>query len=241
MFLHTVGFRKTVTLPAYVFDDERLSIGAKGLFVQLYYSNDSICALKDLCSVTKTTEEELKVYFNELAENGYVVITDKKCELKHKAVSERKAKETTTEEVEKYAETTQPKKKSAYEFIVDIINSYDLPNNVKNLLITYFTNWLGKKGRFAEADDLHKNRVMQIIGEFISYHLSEPDMIDCVQQSIDRGWYKLVPPKKDNNSSTQINSFDKTTLTSGSYTKADIEEIKRKAEELEKNGEKGTF
>ena len=239
MFLHTSGFRKIISLPSYILDDERLSIGAKGLFVQLFYSNDNICALNDLCKLTTSTEDELKQYFNELAEAGYITITDKKCELKHKAVSERKAKETSKEAVEKYSETTQPKKKSAYEYIVDTVNSYDLPTNVKQLLITYFGNWLGRKGRFAEADPLHKNRVMQIIGEFVSYHLSEPDMITCVQQSIDRGWYKLVPPK--DNTTTAVNSFDKTQLTSGSYTKEDINAIKRKAEEMNKNGEKGTF
>ena len=53
MFLHTSGFRKIISLPSYILDDERLSIGAKGLFVQLFYSNDNICALNDLKSEEK--------------------------------------------------------------------------------------------------------------------------------------------------------------------------------------------
>ena len=166
------------------------------------------------------------------------MITDKRCDLRHKAASEKMvAKKTDIVEIEQYAETTQPRKKSAYEYICDTVNSYELPTNIKNLLITYFSNWLCKKGRVAEADPLHKNRVMQIIGEFISYHLSEPDMIDCIQQSIDRGWYKLVPPKQANS----FEQFDKTTLTSGSYTQEDIDAIKKRAEELNKDGGKGTF
>ena len=242
MFVHTSGFRKTLTIPTYILDDERVSIGAKGLFIQLFYSNDNICALNDLCKVTSSTEEELKKYFNELAETGYIMISDKRCDLRHKAASEKMvAKKTDITEVEQYAETTQPKKKSAYEYICDTVNSYELPTNVKNLLITYFSNWLGRKGRFAEADPLHKNRVMQIIGEFISYHLSEPDMISCVQQSIDRGWYKLVPPKTEISNVSNFEQFDKTTLTSGSYTQEDIDAIKKRAEELNKDGGKGTF
>lgn len=240
MFLHTSGFRKIISIPSYILDDNRISLGAKGLFIQLFYSNDNICSLKELRELTSNTEEELNCYFNELASAGYVVISDKKCELKHKAVSERKAKETTEEAVTQYANSTQPKKKSAYEYIQDVVNSYDLPINVKQLLITYFATWLSKKGRFAEADSLHKNRVMQIIGEFISYHLSEPDMITCIQQSIDKGWYKLVSPNNISNSSN-FNQFDKTTLVSGSYTKEDIEDIKRRAEEIENSGEKGIF
>ena len=242
MFLHTTGFRKTLTIPSYILDDERVSIGAKGLFIQLFYSNDNICALGDLCKVTSSTEEELKIYFNELAENGYIMISDKRCDLRHKAASEKMvAKKTDIKEVAEYAETTQPKKKSAYEYICDTVNSYDLPVNVKNLLITYFGNWLARKGRFAEADALHKNRVMQIIGEFISYHLSEPDMITCIQQSIDKGWYKLVQPKAENTNKSNFLQFDKTTLTSGSYTQEDIDNIKKRANELNSEGGKGTF
>ena len=72
-------------------------------------------------------------------------------------------------------------------------------------------------------------------------YLSEPDMISCVQQSIDRGWYKLVPPKTEISNVSNFEQFDKTTLTSGSYTQEDIDAIKKRAEELNKDGGKGTF
>ena len=62
MFVHTSGFRKTMTIPTYILDDERVSIGAKGLFIQLFYSNDNICSLGELCKYTSTNEEELKKY-----------------------------------------------------------------------------------------------------------------------------------------------------------------------------------
>ena len=100
MFVHTSGFRKTLTIPTYILDDERVSIGAKGLFIQLFYSNDNICALNDLCKVTSSTEEELKKYFNELAETGYIMVSDKRCDLRHKAASEKMvAKKTDITEV----------------------------------------------------------------------------------------------------------------------------------------------
>ena len=160
MFLHTSKIRKMVVIPTDILNDPDVSIGAKGLYVQLYYSNDNICSLDELTTYVNSSKEELTKYFEELTTAGYVVINDKKCELVQKAVSDKK-KTTVTKAIE-YAETTQPKKLSIYEKMVNLINLYELPNNVKQLLIVYFEARLAKKGRFAEGSDLHGNVVMMI-------------------------------------------------------------------------------
>jgi DNA-binding transcriptional regulator YhcF (GntR family) len=245
MFLHTSSIKKIVTMPAYILEDPNVSLAAKGLYIQLYYSNKSICSLAELSTFVDASEEELKKTFEELTEAGYVVIKNSKCELLQKAVSSKSTKKTTVEEATAYAETTQPKKLNIYEKMTGLVNRYDLPENVKQLLITYFSNWLGKKGRFAEADALHGNRVMAMIGDLISFHLSEDDIIDCIQTSIDKGWYKFVDPTKKSTTTetTSVNSsnFNKEDLVSGSYTQDEIDQLKERAKQLEADGKQGVY
>lgn len=241
MFVHTTSIKKILTIPSYILDDPNVSLGAKGLYVQLYYSNNSICSLNELLSTVNSTEDELKKYFQELADTGYITIKDNKCDLLQKAVSSRSKNKTDTEEAAVYAETVQPKKLSAYEKMINMINSYSLSDNVKQLLITYFEKRMNKRGRFAEADDLHGYIVRAMIGELVSFHLSEEDEIKCIQTSIDREWFKFVNPNTSSNNSGSNSIFINENIESGTYTQDDIDEIKRRADELESIGEKGYF
>ena len=242
MFVHTTSIKKILTIPSYILDDPNVSLGAKGLYVQLYYSNNSICSLNELTSTVNSTEEELKKYFQELADTGYIVIKDNKCDLLQKAVSSRSKNKTDVEEAAVYAETVQPKKLSAYEKMINLINSYSLTDNVKQLLITYFEKRMNKRGRFSEAEDLHGYVVRAMIGELVSFHLSEEDEIKCIQTSIDREWFKFVNPNNSSSNTGGSNSiFINENIESGTYTQEDIDEIKRKADELESLGEKGYY
>lgn len=236
MFVKIPTMRKYMTIPSNIFDDNRLSIGAKGLYVQLIYSNDNINSLHEIEEYSSSNKAELDKLFNELAEFGYVVVKNKSCNIIAKPqMKETIDKKINREEVKEYTEITKDKPKSAYEKMVSIIRSYDLPKNVKNLLIVYFTNWLNKKGRYEEADTLHSTKVRMLIGDLISFHLGEDDMITCVQSAIDHEYFKFIIPNK------KFNQFDKSTITSGSYTAEDIKKIKEKAAMMNAEGKKGLF
>ncbi len=237
MFLKVQGIRKQLTIPTDILNDNRLSVGAKGLYVQLIYSNDSICSLEDLTKLTTNSEDELKEYFKELTTIGYVEITNKQAKLKHTAPKAVENVEEKVKEAEEYAETTQPPKLNVYDKIKLIIDSYDLSQNVKNILLVYFEARLNKKGRFAASDDLHANQVRAMIGELVSFHISDEDQITCIQNAIDKQWFKFVKPEPQ----ASKPKFDKSNLQSGSYTLDDIAQIKKRAEALEASGEQGVF
>ena len=239
MFLKVQGIRKQLTIPTDILSDNRLSVGAKGLYVQLIYSNDDICCLEDLAKLTTNNEEELKKYFAELVSIGYVEMNNKSAKLKHNAPKAVENVEEKVKEAEEYAETTQPPKLSIYDKIKLIIEGYDLSPNVQQLLLVYFEARLGKKGRFAESDDLHANQVRAMIGDLVSFHLSEEDQITCIQTSIDKQWFKFIAPAAQPKAA--VPTFDKSKLQSGNYTIDDIAEIKKKAEALEATGEQGVF
>lgn len=217
--------RKVIYVPTDIIDDPNVSMGAKGLFVMLLHKNDNICKLEDLAVFVNSTEEEIMSYFEELTNNGYITKKKNKMELQMKAVSDKSTKKATTEEAVEYAKTEQPKPKNGYEAMIEIIDSYDIPQNVKQLLIVYFDKWINRKGRFAEADKLNRNLVRTKIGELVSLHLSDDDMITCVQKSIDMEWYKFVNPNKVIGDSKPKNQFDTTNVQSGSYSDEEREEI----------------
>ena len=133
--------------------------------------------------------------------------------------------------------------------MISLINSYNFDSKIENLLITYFENWMNKRGRFAEAEQLHGYVVRAKINELVSFHMSDDDMITCIQNSIDKEWFKFVDQRAGNQSKVsteKINrsssiTFDRTLITSGSYTEDDIESIKRKAQQLDEEGKKGTY
>lgn len=244
--------RDFIVLPALIFDDERLSIGAKGLYAQLYYSSSSISSLEELTEVSISTKEELDTFFDELIKIGYIVINKKgEAEFAIKTQNEKTvAKKIDEAQVEEFKNSVQeqPKVLNAYEKMIGLINSYNFNEKITNLLIQYFENWMNKRGRYAEADQLHGYIVRAKINDLVSFKMSDEDMITCIQNSINREWMKFVDqragtqPKigpKTNTSS--IATFDKTELTNGSYTEDDIKKIKEKAEALNAAGQKGTY
>ena len=246
--------RDFMVLPALIFEDERISIGAKGLYAQLYYSSSSISSLEELTEVSTSTKEELDTFFDELVKIGYIVINKKgEAEFAIKTQNEKTvAKKIDEDKVEEFKNTVQeqPKVLNAYEKMVGLITSYNFNEKITNLLIQYFESWMNKRGRFAEAEPIHGYIVRAKINDLVSFKMSDDDMITCIQNSIDREWFKFVDqragtqpkvePKQKVNTSSHAN-FDKTTITSGSFTEEDIQKIKEQAEALDKEGKKGTY
>ena len=342
-------------IPSYIFGDERLSIGAKGLYVQMYLYNSCILSVEELLDFTTTKKEDIDNYIHELLSFGYLSFDDKdnwslniipiiikttnmkKVDTKIKnsenkieqlnksinSINERKNKKITTfnelltkngisttfddikdkddwdisfttlkiyerlknlyndinlldskieeltnqlneaniiskswidektrlteerkelvkEKVQDFIETEKPKPLSIYDKIVGLITQkYDFSDNVDQMLITYFEKRLSKKGRFADAEDLHSGTVRAMLAELLSFHMSDEDMITCIQTSIDKEWFKFVDHRLS--STTTFKPFDKSTITSGSYTEEDIRQIKERAAALEAEGKKGTF
>lgn len=246
--------RGFITIPAIIFEDERLSIGAKGLYVQLFNSNNEINSLEDLTKLTTSTKEEIDAWFVELNEVGYISVNkDGSCSMNMKTQGEKTvARKLNKEAVEQFAnKTVEPQKPlSKYDKIVGLITTqYDFPTNVKQLLIAYFEKRLSKKGRFIEADELHSGTVRGMLGDLISFHMSEDDMITCIQQSIDKEWFKFVDHRLSSNPAVNTSTnkassfkpFDKSNITSGSYTEEEAQSIKERAEALEAEGKKGLF
>ena len=246
--------RDFMVLPALIFEDERLSIGAKGLYAQLYYSSSSISSLEELTEVSTSTKEELDTFFDELIKIGYIVINKKgEAEFAIKTQNEKTvAKKIDEAQVEEFknAVQEQPKVLNAYEKMVGLINSYNFNEKITNLLIQYFETWMNRRGRFADADALHGYVVRAKINDLVSFKMSDDDMITCIQNSIDREWFKFVDqragsqpkvePKQRVNTSSHA-TFDKTMISSGSYTEEDIQKIKERAEALDAEGKKGTY
>lgn len=235
-FLDIQGIRKMLTVPSYVFDDKRVSLGAKGLYVQLYYSSKELNTIADVAKHSSTSVEEAEAYFKELAQLGYLEFNkDKPCKLITQP-PKSKVDASVTEKAQEYAQKEQPKKLNAFEQMVEMVNKYpdsQIPYDVKQALITYFTLRLQRQGRFATGDPLHAFTVAKMIGDLNSFHLSPEGMIDCIQQSIDRGWFGFFKPN--------TTKFDKTAIVSGSYTEEDVENIRQRAKELEQRGEQGVF
>ena len=237
MFVHTPTHRGFTTIPSTILDDDRVSIGAKGLYIQLYYSTKNITSLEDVANkLTISTKEELDTWFTELATIGYLVIKKDRCDLVikpqgEKTVAKKIDEESIKEFTDKTVETEKPL--NAYEKMIKLIESYKQSEVVTNMLITYFEKWINKRGRFSEADDLHGYVVRAKIGELISFHLSDEDMVSCIQQSIDKEWFKFVAPEKK-----EVKTFDKSTITSGSYTAEDIQQIKDRAAAMNAEGKK---
>ena len=244
MFIKVQGFRKLITLPSDIFDDTRLSLGAKGLYVQLYYSNDNICALEDLTKLTGNAKEELQEYFSELAKTGYIETSDKGCKLLAKAPKATVTEET-VQQAEKYAEEVQPKKENAYEQIKKYIygREYFSPK-VKDCLFTYFINRLNKQrdpnSRYYSSAKLNAQLIGQIVTELVSFHLDEDTTISVIQKSIDKEWNRFFMPT-GSSTSQKTTSWDKSDIVSGSYTPEDIERIKQRAQEMEENGEEAYY
>ena len=128
--------RDFMVLPALIFEDERISIGAKGLYAQLYYSSSSISSLEELTEVSTSTKEELDTFFDELVKIGYIVINKKgEAEFAIKTQNEKTvAKKIDEDKVEEFKNTVQeqPKVLNAYEKMVGLINSYNFNEKITN-------------------------------------------------------------------------------------------------------------
>ena len=252
-FIKRPKYRDFLVVPALIFDDERVSIGAKGLYAQLYYSSSSISSLDEITDISTTDKAELDALFEELVNIGYIVINKKgEAEFVIKTQSEKTvAKKVDKTSLEDFKNTIQeqPKVLNAYEKMVGLVNSYNFDSKVTNLLITYFENWMNRKGRYADTDPIHGYVVRNKINVLVSFHMSDDDMITCIQNSIDKEWFVFVDQRLGSqpkvnasrpNTSSKA-SFDKSQLTSGSYTEDDIKAIKEKAQALDAEGKKGTF
>ena len=252
-FIKKPRHRDFLVLPALIFEDERLSIGAKGLYAQLYYSSSSIKSLNELVEISTNTKDELDSYFDELIKIGYIVINKKgEAEFTIKPQNERTvAKKIDVTQVDNFKNSVQepPKTLNAYEKLINLIQSYKLDSKVENLLITYFEAWLNRKGRYAETSELHGYIARAKINELISFHMSDEDMITCIQNSIDKEWLKFVDQRVGKQPRVYTNNrdrgsqiqFDRTNITSGSYSAEDIQAIKERAAALDAEGKKGTF
>lgn len=224
--------KSIISLPAYILNDGRISLSAKGLYMQIYHSRDSILSIADIEKFTSSSIDEITNYINELVDSGYIT-KDKKDTF----VLNNQAKKVINADIktELKDKTVAPiVKKNALEFITDTINAEtEIPyEETKNLLIDYFVKWLHGEGRFS-AQQLHKNMVIGKIKSFVEIcktnKLNQAEMEKCIQQSIDRQWFVFVYPLVNKS------KFDKSALVSGSYTMEEKAEIKRKAEERLKN------
>lgn len=236
---------RTVSVPIDILDDPNVSLNAKGLYVLLSHRTDTIEKLEDLTIFTNNTKEELVSCFEELTENGYLVKKRSGFELQIKSTI--KSKRTTKEEATEFAENaTKVVPLNKYQKLMKLIERYQTNNqfspNLTSLLKVYFEKWLNKKDRFANADDLHGQTVQAKIGNLISLHITDDLMIKSVQNSIDHGWFDFYNPNKVDDgfvqNTVQSRNFNPTGIVSGTYTKKDIENIKKRAEEL---GDKGVF
>ena len=130
--------------------------------------------------------------------------------------------------------------------IVTVKYKDDFPQSVQNKLIEYYTKWLNKEGRFEEAETLHGPKVHSMLIELRSFKMTEQEMLDCVQNSMDKEYFKFIDNRQKNTTTTNtaksaFKPFDKANITSGSYTTDDIEQIKARAKALESDGKKGIF
>lgn len=234
--------RGFITVPSIIFEDDRVSLGAKGLYVQLYNSNAEIKSLEDLTTITTSTKEEIDAWFLELNKIGYISINkDGSCSMNIKTQMEKTvARKLDEEAVKEFSNKVveQPKPLNKFEKLMKMIESYKFDVKVENLLKEYFTNWMNRVGRYGEGDDLHGPVARANINTLVSFHMSDADMITCIQQSIDMQWRKFVDHRLSKRPSK---TFDKTILTSGSYTEEEAKQIKEKARLLEAEGKKGLF
>ena len=220
---------KGLTITTDILEDDRLSIGAKGLYVQIVFCNNNLTSLNDITSYTTSTKDEIDEWFKELVDNGYIDVGKKETELLKKpkgAKAIAKSATPTAVATAMNAVTPQTPTANKYDKMVALVNSYELSDNVKQALITYFEKWMSGKGRYANTE-IHATRVRSIITELISFHCTDEEMISIIQTSIDREWYKFFKPETKQTTPT-FNAFNKDTLVSGNYTQEEMEALKQR-------------
>lgn len=243
--------QKILTLCYAFLEDADLSLGAKGLYALLYLKGSSIEKLDDLMDYMREENDTFKEYYKELVDNGYIVIkgkgSDLKIELKREVVKKPKDVEKATQQLEEskaLIEESQEKvvvKKSKYDEIKEWVYAYtELSDIVKATLMAYFQKWLNSEGRF-NAIYLTHSRVDEVIGTLIGMELDDEKMIATIRQSIEKEWANVYAIKGYTKANAGISQFDKTTLESGSWSFEEREQIRARAEQLEKEGKKGYF
>ena len=224
--------KNMITLPTYIFDDKRVSLGAKGIFVQICYSKEGILTLSDIAEYANTSEKEIKNYINELIDLGYIEKSKNgsSFSLRHKPYSPKMVKEKIdTEDIKESISKTKITpviKKNIFDTIREKVNILDLQPSTKKLLTTYFIKWLNGEDRF-EAQPLYKNmldgRIKNLMDIKEEYSLNQSDLEKCITQSIENHWFKFIWPLTNKN-------FNKNTLVSGDYSQEEREEVMRKAQ-----------
>ena len=125
-----------------------------------------------------------------------------------------------------------------------ITTKYEFSDLVVNKLMEYFTKRVNKEGRFDEAEDLHGKDVHSLLIQLRNFKMTDAELLSCIQESINKEYFIFCDNRK-NSSSTPTTStfkpFDKTVMTSGSFTEEDIQKIREKAEALNEEGQKGIF
>ena len=183
MLLKTQGIRKMFTMPVDVLNDNRLSIGAKGLYTQILYSNDDICSLEDLTKLSTTPLEELKAYFAELTTVGYVEMNNKQAKLKNTAPKSVENVEEKVKEAEEYAETTQAPKLSIYDKIKIIIDELSTSPIYDVNLMSYVNSNTDLIDYSLEDECLKLNFNDSILNDTTSNHILE-EVIYTISLSI---------------------------------------------------------
>lgn len=191
-FINVPKIKKYVTVPAFIFDDDRLSMGAKGLYVQLYYSTNTVSSLEDIAELTTMSVDEVKEYFNELATVGYLSVKDGTCSLNEKTQSEKVvAKKLDTDAVEEFADSKKTKEDPMHTKIAELVKSYALDGRLTTMLIVYFNNWVFRKGRYSETHKITESHAKTLIDELLSFDMTTDEQLDCVYQSFKKEYYKF--------------------------------------------------
>ena len=240
-----------MVIPSIIFNDERLSISAKGLYSQLYYSSSDISSLEELVDWSTSSKEDIFAWFDELTKVGYITVDNKgNASFAIKTQSEHTvSKKLDQNNVDTFKNTVQekPEPLSAYQKMVNMINDYKFSENITKLLIEYFENRLNKRGRFEEGEPLHGYVVRAMLNDLVNFNMSDEEMAKCVKNSIDNQWYKFFDNRKNvqnevqNSGRSSFMALDKNSISSGSYTEDDIKKIKERAKELDAEGKKGTY
>ena len=228
---------KYSTIPTYAILDDKLSLSAKGLYTLLFVKTD-IVFLDDILKITTTSLDEIKNSLQELISLGYV---EKATQGNYKVFIKANKNSATITDVDtsmpfvddtptSFAEFRAPKAKdNKFTKMVKIISEYTSDKELKDALINYFTARLSPDpdSRFATST-LEIYKIKPILSSLDTIQ----DKVESVNYSLEKQYFKFFEkPKKKTLDGVQSNT----------YTQADIDEIKRRAAELDAQGGQGTF
>lgn len=193
--------RLFIYIPASIFMDNAVSLGAKGLYAQLYRITKDIKSLEEVVDYTNNTKEEIDNYFDELIDTGYITI-DKKGNAKFeekpalRVSTIKRHNEDSKEAIEKFKSETKTTEEPLRIRIINMINDCGLDGRINNLLIEYFDNWLFRRGRYGDTRKLTETEARNILNTLNSYQLSTEECIDCIKLSISKEYFQFIDPRK---------------------------------------------